>query len=55
MQVEVLSPILFSLDVNDFENKFLANGNCAIEFQNITSFLLMYAADYTIERVCPSI
>jgi hypothetical protein len=30
MQGEVLFPILFSLYVNDFENEFIANGNCAI-------------------------
>ena len=45
MQGEVLSPILFSFYVNDFENEFIANGNCALEFQDITLFLLMYADD----------
>ena len=45
MPVEVLFPILFSLYVNDFENEFIANGNCAILFQDITIFLLMCADD----------
>ena len=45
MQGEVLSPILFSFYVNDFENEFIANSNCALEFQDITLFLLMYADD----------
>ena len=45
MQGEVLSPILFSFYVNDFENEFINNGNCGLEFQDITLFLLMYADD----------
>ena len=45
MQGEVLSPILFSFFVNDFENEFIVNGNCALEFQDLSLFLLMYADD----------
>ena len=45
MQGEVLSPILFSFYVNDFEQEFINNGDTPVEFQDITLFLLMYADD----------
>ena len=45
MQGDVLQPILFSFYVNDFESEFIANDNCAIQFQDITLFLLMYVDD----------
>ena len=48
IQGEVLYPISFSLYANDFESEFIANGNCAIEFQDITLFLLMYADDINL-------
>ena len=45
MQGEVLSPILFSLYVNDFEMEFLRNSNIPYEVQDLSLFLLMYADD----------
>ena len=45
MQGEVLSPILFSLYVNDFEMDFLNNGNVPYEVKDLSLFLLMYADD----------
>lgn len=45
MRGEVLSPILFSLYVNDFEMEFLNNGNIPVEVKDLSLFLLMYADD----------
>ena len=45
MQGEVLSPILFSLYVNDFEMEFLCKGNVPYEVQELSLFVLMYADD----------
>ena len=53
MQGEVFSPILFSFDVNGFENEFIGKGNRTLEFQDITLFLLMYADDMNLYvRIC---
>ena len=35
MQGELLSPILFSLNVNDFETEFLKQDNRAVELQEL--------------------
>ena len=48
MQGEVLSPILFSLYVNDFEIEFIKNGCTSIELQNLHLFILMYADDMVL-------
>ena len=45
MQREVLSPILYSFYVNDFELEFTIKGHCPHEFQDIALFLMMYADD----------
>jgi exonuclease III len=46
MQGESLSPILFSLFVNDLENEFLFNNYCdTYELRNLNLSLLMYADD----------
>lgn len=37
----VISPF-FNFKVYDFESDFIANSNCALEFQDITLLLLMY-------------
>ena len=45
LQGESLSPILFSLFVNDMEN-FLINSNCqSYQLQLLNLFLIMYADD----------
>ena len=48
MQGEVLSPILFSLFINDFEMQFLRDGCVPVELQDIHLFLLMYADDMVL-------
>lgn len=48
LQGEVLSPILFSLYVNDFEMEFLCKGNIPIQIQELNLFVLMYADDMVI-------
>ena len=48
MQGEVLSPILFSLYVNDFEVEFIKNGCTPTELQNLHLFILMYADDMVL-------
>ena len=45
MQGEVLSPILFSLFINDFEMQFIKDGCVPVELQDIHLFILMYADD----------
>ena len=54
MQGEVLSPLLFSLYVNDFEINFVKNNCPSIEWQMINIFLLMYADDMVILAETPS-
>jgi hypothetical protein len=52
LQGETLSPLLFSLYVNDFEVSFIS-GNCpSIDLQMLNLFLLMYA-DMVIFAVSP--
>ena len=48
MQGEVLSPILFSLYVNDFEVEFIKNGCTPTELQNLHLFILLYADDMVL-------
>ena len=48
MQGEVLSPILFSLYMNDFEMNFLRSGCIPVECLDLNLFLLMYADDLVI-------
>ncbi|XP_055997458.1 uncharacterized protein LOC130047118 [Ostrea edulis] len=43
LQGEVLSPILFSLYVNDFEIEFLTKGMIPVQIQELNLFVLMYA------------
>ena len=45
MQGEVMSPILFSLYINDFEMHFIRENCPSVEIQLINLFLLMYADD----------
>ena len=45
LQGEVLSPILFSIYVNDFEMDFLTNNNVSVQLLELNLFLLMYADD----------
>lgn len=48
MQGEVLSPVLFSLYVNDFEMNFIEENCPSCELQMLNIFLLMYADDTVI-------
>ena len=48
LQGEIISPILFSLYVNDCEIDFLNNGVVPTELQELSLFLLMYADDMVI-------
>ena len=48
LQGEVLSPILFSIYVNDFEIDFLTNNNVPVQMLELNLFLLMYADDMVI-------
>ena len=45
MQGESLSPVLFSLYVNDFEMEFIKNLCVPVEVRDIALFLIMYADD----------
>ena len=45
LQGEVLSPVMFSFYVNDFEINFIKDECESIELQMINLFLLMYADD----------
>ena len=53
MQGETLSPILFSLYVNDFEMCFIKDNCTSIDIQLINLFLLMYADDMVILSETP--
>jgi exonuclease III len=48
MQGEVLSPILFSMYVNDFEMSFVQNDCIPYECQSLNLFVLMYADDLVL-------
>lgn len=48
IQGEVLSPILFSLYMNDFENWFIEDNIVPCEFRDLALFLLMYADDMVL-------
>ena len=43
MQGETLSPLLFSLYVNDFEESFISDNCPSIDLQMLNLFVLMYA------------
>ena len=45
MQGEVLSPILFSFYVNDFEMEFIRTSNMPVEMRDLNLFVLLYADD----------
>ena len=47
-QGEILSPILFSLYVNDFESFFISHCNSHYEFQDLSLFLMLYADDMVL-------
>jgi hypothetical protein len=48
MQGEVLSPILFSMFINDFELSFINSGCVPYECKSLNLFLLMYADDLVL-------
>lgn len=48
MHGEVISPMLFSLYVNDFEINFLTKSECCYELQELSFFLFMYADDLVL-------
>jgi hypothetical protein len=48
MQGEVLSPILFSLYINDFETQFISSNCASYECLSLNLFLLMYADDIVL-------
>ena len=48
MQGETLSPLLFSLYVNDFERHFMSDNCPSVELQVLNLFVLMYADDMVI-------
>jgi hypothetical protein len=48
MQGEALSPMLFSLFINDLEKEMLKSGCESILLQNLNLFLLLYADDTVI-------
>ena len=48
LQGEIISPILFSLYVNDCESEFLKSNLTPTELQELSLFLLMYADDMVI-------
>ena len=54
LQGEALSPMLFSMYLNDFENSFL-NSNCsAVELKELSLFLIMYADDTVLLAESPN-
>ena len=48
MQGEALSPMLFSLFINDLEKEMVANCCNSLELQDLNLFLLLYADDTVI-------
>ena len=48
MQGESLSPLLFSLNVNNLEINFVKDNCPSLEIQEVSLFLLMYADDMVI-------
>ncbi|XP_078312623.1 uncharacterized protein LOC144619140 [Crassostrea virginica] len=48
LQGEVLSPLFFTLYVNDLENEFTKRGNTPTELQLLSLYLLMYADDMVL-------
>ena len=48
MQDEALSPLLFSLFINDLEKEMVANCCNSLELQNLNLFLLLFADDTVI-------
>ena len=48
LQGEIISPLLFSLYVNDCEVDFISSGIAPIELQELSLFLLMYADDMVV-------
>ena len=52
-QGEVLSPLLFSLYVNDCEMQFISENCPSLEIQAIDIFLLMYADDMVLISESP--
>ena len=48
LQGKVLSPMLFSLYVNDFEAEFLKNDTLSLNLRDLNLFVLMYADDMVI-------
>ena len=48
MQGEVMSPVLFSLFINDIEINLIVKGSIPYECANISLFLLMYADDLVL-------
>ena len=53
LQGEVMSPILYSLYVNDFEMSFIREGCQSIDIQLINLFILMYADDTVLIAESP--
>ena len=53
LQGEIMSPILYSLYVNDFEMSFIKDGCQSIDIQLINLFLLMYADDTVLIAESP--
>ena len=53
LQGEILSPILFSLYINDFETHFIKDNCPSIELCDINLFLLMYADDTVLLSETP--
>lgn len=45
LQGETLLPILFSLDVNDFETRFISYNCPSINLQMLNVFVIIYAGD----------
>ena len=48
MQGETISPLLFSLYVNDLEINFVKDNCPSLEIQEVSLFLLMYADDMVV-------
>ena len=55
LQGETLSPMLFSMFVNDLENIFIQSNNCqSISIDMLNLFLSMYADDTALISECPN-